>query len=231
MDEAYAVVPLSPLRKVIARRMSEAQQTIPHFRLVAELDVGPLLEARESANSLHATARVSINDCLIRACALALPEHPAINSQFVDDALRHYRDADISVIVSVGGGLATPVIRAANRKSVWAIADEAQSLAKRAAAGQLKMQEIVGGSFSVSNLGAYDVDQFDAIINPPQCAILALGRAMPRASVAGDGQIGVAQVLRATLSVDHRAVDGVAAAEFLNTLRRIVEQPRQVFAT
>lgn len=226
----YTNVPLSPLRKVIAARMSEAKRTIPHFRIVADIDLGPLMKARVTANA-ECSDKASLNDCLIRGCAVALQVHPGINVQFVDDAIRQYHDADISIIVDVGGGVTTPVIRKANRKSVWTIAAEMRTFKERAIAGQLKMQDIIGGSFSISNLGAYGVDQFDAIINPPQCAILAVGRAAPRVAVGGGGNIDVANMLRATLSVDHRAIDGVAAAKFMSTLRDILGQPQSLFST
>jgi pyruvate dehydrogenase E2 component (dihydrolipoamide acetyltransferase) len=229
MADAFTRAPLSPLRKIIAARMSEAKRTIPHFRVARHIDVGALLELRERANSAAPDRRVSINDCIIRACALALQQHPDVNVQLVGDELHLYPDADISVVVAVDGGLLTPVVRAANRKSLQAIAAEMRALTARAATKQLRMDEIAGGSFSISNLGAYGVDQFDAIINPPQCAILALGSAKPQMLAAADGTRKMTTVLTATLSVDHRAIDGVGAAKFLSTLADRLQQPTALF--
>jgi len=224
MAEAYTSVPLSPLRKVIAARMAEAARTIPHFRVVVDIEMDALLSWRARINASSAD-KVSINDCLVKACASALMEHPAINAQFVGDAIHQYHSADISIVVAVDGGLATPVIRGADRKSVQEIAVESKALATRAAARQLRMDEITGGSFSISNLGAYGVEQFDAIINPPQCAILAVGSAKRRLVIRDNGESQLATVLCATLSVDHRAIDGAVAAKFLATLRGMVEAP------
>lgn len=228
MAEPYRVISLSPLRKVIAARMTEAKRTIPHFRLVADIEMDALLKLREQINVEHPERKASINDYLIKACAVALIEHPAVNIQFVEDKIHQYQDADISVVISVESGLATPVIRAANRKSVPEIAQEVKGLSTRAAAKQLRMDEILGGSFSISNLGSYGVDQFDAIINPPQCAILAVGRAKPRLVVSQQGEPCVRTMLRATLSVDHRTIDGATGGLFLASLRAALEQPAEL---
>lgn len=229
MADPYRVVRLSPLRRVIAARMTEAKQTIPHFRLVSDFEMDALLALRERTNATLSECKVSVNDCLIKACAMSLIEHPAVNIQLLGDEIHQYHDADISVVMAVEGGLATPVIRAANRKDVRQIAAESKALSTRAAARQLKMDEILGGSFSISNLGGYGVDQFDAIINPPQCAILAVGRAKPGLIVSEDGETRVARVLRATLSVDHRAIDGATAATFMSTLGRVLRQAQGLF--
>jgi len=231
MAEGYTVVSLSPLRKVIAARMTEATRTIPHFRLVADMEVDALLTLREEMNVVHPEAKVSLNDCLIKACASALVEHPVVNSQLVGNDVHRFHQADISIVMAIEGGLSTPVIRQANKKSVRDIAKEAKALASRAAKGQLKMEEITGGSFSVSNLGMYGVDQFDAIINPPQCAILAIGCTKPHFVVSPEREARIATLLRVTLSVDHRALDGATAAAFLTSLRRRVEQPGQLFSS
>lgn len=230
MAESYTATPLSALRKVIAARMTEATRTIPHFRLVSDLSMDALLALRAQANANNPTSKLSINDCLIKACAAALAQHPALNIQLVGDDVHTYHDADISVVIAVEGGLATPVIRGANRKSLWEIAAEVKHLTDRAMRKQLRMEEILGGSFTISNLGAYGVDEFDAIINPPQCAILALGRVGPRMVVSEEGSASIASVLRATLSVDHRVIDGTTGALFLATLRQTVEQPSALFA-
>lgn len=230
MAESYDVVRMTALRKVIAARMTEAKQTIPHFRVVSDFEMDTLLALRERTNSAQPECKVSVNDCLIKACATALIENPALNIQFMGDEIHRYHDAGISVVMAVEGGLATPVIRCANRKNVRQIAAEVKALSARAAAKQLKMEEILGGSFSISNLGAHGVDQFDAIINPPQCAILAVGRAKPQLVVEENGETRVARVLRATLSVDHRAIDGATAAAFMSTLGRMLRQPQGLFA-
>lgn len=229
MADPYTTLPLSPLRKVIAARMAEATRTIPHFRLVADIEIDALLKVREQMNAVHPDARVSVNDYLIKACATVLMEHPPVNIQLVGDAIHQYQTADISVVMAVEGGLATPVIRAADTKNVQEIAAEVKALSARAAAKQLKMNEILGGSFSISNLGGYGVEQFDAIINPPQCAILAVGRAKPRVVVSDDGEPCVRTVLRATLSVDHRTIDGATGGAFLASLRQKLEQPGDLF--
>jgi pyruvate dehydrogenase E2 component (dihydrolipoamide acetyltransferase) len=188
-----------------------------------------LLALREKENAACPEDRVSVNDCFIKACAGALVAHPVLNSQFVDGETRRYHDADISVVVGLDGGVATPVVRRANRKTVREIAAEVRSLRTRATAGKLRMDEIAGGSFSISNLGAFGVDQFDAIINAPQCAILAVGSASPRAVLSEKGEPRVASVLRATLSVDHRVIDGIAAATFLATVRSALEAAQPIF--
>lgn len=230
MSEPSAVVPLSALRKAIAARMVEAKRTIPHFRLVADFEMSALFAQREQFNIINPTDKVSLNDCVIKACASTLMEHPGVNIQLVGQEVHQYSDADISVVIAIEGGLATPVVRGANRMGLREIAAHVKSLAARAAARKLNMHDILGGTFSISNLGSYGVDQFDAIINPPQCAILAVGRARPRLLVLDNGETHVAKVLRATLSVDHRAIDGVTGAAFLATLRQKLEQPQELFA-
>lgn len=226
----FTVLPLSPLRKVIAERMTEAKRTIPHFRLVSDIAMDAVIRMRKEVNAAHPDAAISLNDCIIKACAAALMKHPDVNCQLVDEQLHQFAQADISVVTAVDGGLSTPVIRAANLKSLQQIAAEVKGLAARAAKGQLRMSEILGGSFSISNLGGYGVDQFDAIINPPQCAILAVGRAQPKMTVSDQGEARIATLMRVTLSVDHRAIDGVAGAQFLRTLRQNLEQPEGLLA-
>jgi len=225
MHEVYAVKTLSPIRKVIAARMAEATRTIPHFRLVTDIEVDALVNLRKELQGRGPEAHLSLNDLVIKACATALMDVPAINIQWAENEIHQYRTADISVVTAVEGGLVTPIVRRADSKSIWEIACEVKELTRRAAENALKMHEIVGGAFSLSNLGMYDVDQFDAIINPPQCAILAIGRAKLSVVVSQDREIRIATVLRVTLSVDHRAIDGVTAAAFLSALRSRLEQP------
>lgn len=229
MSEIYAVRTLSPLQKVIAARMSEATRTIPHFRVAVDIQIDALLALRENANAADPRAKITVNDCIIKGCAAALIRHPAINAQLVGDEVHEYHQADVSVVVALPGGLLTPVVRAADRKGIREISSEVKALATRAAAGQLKMSEITGGSFTISNLGSRGVVQFDAIINAPQCAILAVGAARRQVVAKEGGDWRITTLLRATLSVDHRAVDGALAADFLATIRQVLEQPQDIF--
>ena len=224
MSEAYNAVPLSPLRKIIAARMVNAKQTIPHYRISVDIEVDAMLALRQQINADQPDNKISVNDFIIKACANALMAHPEINCQLIDDEIHQYKQADIAVVVAVEGGLSTPIIFAANDKTLQDISREAKSLAIRAASGQLKTREILGGTFSISNLGGYDVDQFDAIINPPQCAILAVGSAKPKPVVKGEA-IRSAMVMRVSLSLDHRAIDGAVGAKYLSCLREQLQTP------
>jgi pyruvate dehydrogenase E2 component (dihydrolipoamide acetyltransferase) len=206
---------LSSMRATIGRRLLESKQSIPHYRLVVDLDVGGLV-ARRTALAESGT-KVSLNDLLVRAAALALVEHPLVNAQFDGDEIVHFEHADIALAVATDTGLLTPIIRSADTKSVAEIAAEARTLAERARAGKLARDDITGGTFTVSNLGMFGVRQFDAIINPPQVAILAIGAAEERI-VAQGGKPAVATVLTLTLSSDHRVVDGAVGGAFLKTL-------------
>jgi pyruvate dehydrogenase E2 component (dihydrolipoamide acetyltransferase) len=228
MNESVTVLALTPMRRAIATRMSEASRSIPHFRVSTQIELDPLLRLRADLQQRSA-AVPSINAFLIKASAGALMEVPEINIQWADTAIHRFATADISIVVSVPGGLSTPIVRSANFKSVLDIGNEMKGLAARASKNDLRMEEIMGGSFTISNLGMYDVvEQFDAIINSPQCAILAVGAAAPRLIACEDGSCRVATSLRATLSVDHRAIDGVLAAQFLTALRRRVETPTEI---
>lgn len=228
MPELYTVETLTPLRRIIASRMTEAAR-IPQFRLEADVTLDKLLVARERLNAGRPAIKVSVNDCIIKACASALMKHPLINAQFIEEEMHLYHQANISVVVAVHGGLASPVIQAANCKSLLGISAEMKDLAARAAAGQLRMSEVVDGSFSISNLGSRGVAQFDAVINAPQCGILAVGSAKRRPVVTDDGEIRPATVMRMTLSLDHRAVDGAVGAAFLATLAEMLAQPSEIF--
>jgi pyruvate dehydrogenase E2 component (dihydrolipoamide acetyltransferase) len=225
MNNPYRVEALSPLRSVIAARMSEATRTIPHFRLVVDVGVDALLALKNALNRQRPEARVSLNDLFIKASAGALGDVPALNIQWADKVIHAYENADISMITAVQGGLATPIVRNANLKTIWEISNEAKTLSARAAKQELKMDEILGGTFSISNLGMYGVDQFDAIINAPQCAILAVGAVKPRCATSGEGDFGSVNAVRLTLSVDHRVIDGVTAAKFMAALRERLAKP------
>jgi pyruvate dehydrogenase E2 component (dihydrolipoamide acetyltransferase) len=232
MTSSYTAAPLSPLRKAIAARVTAAKQSIPHYRLTVDLAVDALLARRTKHNADTPGVGVSVNDCFVRAAGLALARHPDVNIQLVDDEIRRFDHVSLSIIVAVNGGLLTPVLHEVERKSLNEIAAETKVLVARARAGTLKMSEIAGGSFSISNLGAFGVDQFDAIINPPQCAILALGRARPAYAPApsGDG-LPPPLIISSTLSLDHRAIDGASGGDFLRTLRSLIERPDGLFAT
>ena len=222
--ESYITVPFTPMRKVIASRMLEATQSIPHFRLVREIDIDNLLKLRKQINKSQNDLNVSINDFVVRASALALVDNPKVNSQIFENKVHQFSNADIAVVVAVDGGLLTPVIRSANEMSVTEISAAMRELTLRAARGKLKMPEISGGTFSISNIGKYSVDQFDAIINSPQVGILAVGSAMEKAVVV-DGRIVVRTIMRVSLSLDHRAVDGIDGAIFLDALGKLMEAP------
>ena len=214
--------PLSPLRKAIAARMVEAKQTIPHYRITMDIRMDALLALRKKLNAENPAIKLSVNDFIIKACAEALMKYPALNCQCVDNQVHYYAAADISVVVAVDGGLSTPVVRAANTKTLQQIALDVQDLAVRAKERKLKGSEIQGGTFSLSNLGSYGVDQFDAIINAPQCAILAVGRARLE-PLEIQGQIKLGMVMRASLSLDHRVIDGAVGAQFLQFFREHLE--------
>ncbi|UVW34366.1 2-oxo acid dehydrogenase subunit E2 [SAR92 clade bacterium H455] len=220
---------LSPLRKAIAARMTEAKQSIPHFRVVADIEMDELLRLRREINARSVESKVSVNDFIVKACALALNEWPAINSHFCDNEIVQFPESNISIVVSIDGGLTIPVLRKAETKTVQEIARELASLVSRAASGQLKMSDISGGSFTISNMGMYGVDQFDAIINPPQIAILAAARAKKKVIVV-DNEAVIRTVMRVTLSVDHRAVDGAIGAGFLTSLSAYLENPKSLLS-
>jgi pyruvate dehydrogenase E2 component (dihydrolipoyllysine-residue acetyltransferase) len=219
------------MRRAIAARMSEAKRSIPHFRLVADIQIDELLAQRKELLEKKPDRALSLNDLLIKACAQALSDVPDVNVQWAEKELHRFHAADIAVVTAVKGGLTTPILRAADSKSIWQIAAELKELTARAARNELRMEEIVGGSFSISNLGMYAVDQFDAIINPPQCAILAVGQGKPRCVALRDSSMGIPTIARVTLSVDHRAIDGVVAAQFLSALKARIETPSDLELT
>jgi len=216
------IVPMSATRRTIARRLTEAKQTIPHIYLRRRVRADRLLAQRDLAGKPG-----TINDYLIRACALALREVPAVNVQVHGDAIHRFAHAEIAIAVATDKGLVAPILRHADDLDVAGIAASASALAQRARAGKLAADDITGGSFSISNLGAFGVEEFDAVINPPQGAILAVGRARPE-PVEDDGAIRVVPVLHLSLSCDHRAIDGVDGARFLEALANLIESPEQL---
>lgn len=222
-ESPYVEIPHSGMRRTIARRLSESKASIPHFYLSVDCRVDRLLALRAEFNAT-AARKVSINDFIVRAVAVALREVPEANVAWTDSAMRQFAHADIAVAVATDEGLITPIVRAADAKPVSAISAEIADLAGRARAGKLKSSEYQGGSFSVSNLGMYGVDEFSAIVNPPQAAILAVGAVQRKPVVEGDALV-VGSVLRCTLSVDHRAIDGALAGRWLAEFRRVLEAP------
>jgi len=213
---------MTSMRLTIARRLSESKQTIPHYRLAADVDFTGLFARR--AELVAAGQKVSVNDLLLRGVALTLGKHPQLNAHFAGDEVVKFARADICVAVSTDGGLSTPVLRDVASKSAAEVASGVADLAQRARSGKLVREEITGGTFTVSNLGMYGIDQFDAIINPPQVAILAVGAARERV-IARSGAAVVAKVATLTLSCDHRVVDGAVGAAFLADLRVCLESP------
>jgi pyruvate dehydrogenase E2 component (dihydrolipoamide acetyltransferase) len=221
---AYTEAPLSMMRKTIARRLTEAKQTIPHFYLTIDLTIDKLLALRAEANARLPGVKLSVNDFVIKAVALALKKIPGANASYTETALRLYSDIDIAIAVATPGGLITPVIRHADQKSVTAISSEMRSLGIKAREGKLKPEEYQGGTFTISNLGMYGIREFSAIINPPQACILAVGAGEQRA-VVKDGQLAIATQMSCTLAVDHRAVDGALGAEYLGAFKSVIEDP------
>jgi pyruvate dehydrogenase E2 component (dihydrolipoamide acetyltransferase) len=223
---AFEVLRMSATRKSIARQLTLSKSTIPHFYLRTQVNLDALLGLRADKKRSIGSAP-SVNDYFIRATALALMQAPDINVQVHGEEIHRFRNADISVAVATDKGLITPVIRAAQTKSVQAISEELREVIGRARAGKLRTGEIEGGSFTVSNLGMFGIDQFDAIINPPQGAILAIGAAAPRPIERGGG-LTVATTAQLSLSCDHRAIDGAVGAGFLAALRGLLEAPQQL---
>ncbi|GAA3992807.1 pyruvate dehydrogenase complex dihydrolipoamide acetyltransferase [Comamonas faecalis] len=219
----YTEVPHSTMRRTIARRLAESKSTIPHFYLSVDCRMERLLALRAEINA-GASRKISVNDFIVRAVAVALREVPQANVGWTDAAMRQYQQADIAVAVSTDAGLITPIVRAADGKTLSQISAEIADLAARARAGQLRPDEYQGGSMSVSNLGMYGVGEFAAIINPPQAAILAVGASRQQPVVEG-GELKVGTVMRCTLSVDHRAIDGALAAQWLAAFQRAIESP------
>jgi pyruvate dehydrogenase E2 component (dihydrolipoamide acetyltransferase) len=222
---AYEDKPLSRMRKAIARRLSEAKRDMPHFYLTLDCEIDALLKLRADFNAkADGQYKLSVNDFVIRAAALALKKVPAANVGFAGDALRWYKSVDVSVAVAIPDGLITPIVKGADTKGLAAISNEMKDLAARARDGKLKPEEFEGGTFSISNLGMYGIREFSAVINPPQAAILAVGAGEQRAVVKG-GALAIATVMSCTLSVDHRAVDGAVGAEFMAAFKKLVEDP------
>ncbi len=216
---------LSRLRKIIARRMSESKQQAPHFYVTTEVDMAGAMKLRQEMNALlDETHKLSVNDLIIKAAALALTEFPRLNASFAGDKITIHPEINIGVAVALEDGLITPVIKNAERKSLTQIAGETKALIARTREGKMRPEDLEGSTFTVSNLGMFDVDNFIAIINPPEAAILAVGsvRDVP---VVVDGELRIGTRMKATISVDHRVSDGAEAARYLQAFKRVLEQP------
>jgi pyruvate dehydrogenase E2 component (dihydrolipoamide acetyltransferase) len=216
------------MRRTIANRLLEAKTTIPHFYLQAEIDAQPLISLRQQINSAAEAAglpKVTVNDFILKATAVAAARVPQANAAFADDAIIQYADVQLACAVAIDEGLVTPVIREAQRKSLSQISAEIKDLAARARSKKLKPEEYQGGTITVSNLGGYGVEQFFAIINPPQSVIISVGAIVPKPVVNTEGQIVAGQRIVLGLSCDHRVVDGAIGAQLLAELKRLLETP------
>jgi len=225
-DRAYSEVTLDGMRKIIAARLTEAKQTVPHFYLRRDIEIDALLAARKAINTANEKAgiKVSVNDFIIKACAVALQRVKAANAVWAGDRILEFEASDVAVAVAIEGGLFTPVIRDAETKGLAVLSAEMKDLAGRARNRRLAPHEYQGGSFAISNLGMYGIDNFDAVINPPHGSILAVGAGVAR-PVVRDGELAVATVMSVTLSVDHRVIDGALGARFLDAIKANLEQP------
>ena len=221
---AYRDEPASEIRKVIAKRLVTSIGPVPHFFLTTEIEMDRAAEMRRGINALDPDLKISINDVIIKVAAAALIQHPEVNASFQDKFIRYYEHADIGVAVAIEDGLITPVVRAADQKSLSQIAAEVRELAERARTRKLKPEEYTGATFSISNLGMFGIDEFTAVINPPEGAILAVG-AMSAKPVVRDNEVVIRQMMRVTMSCDHRVIDGATGAKFLQTFKKILENP------
>jgi pyruvate dehydrogenase E2 component (dihydrolipoamide acetyltransferase) len=224
VSASYEAIPNTSMRKIIAQRLTEAKQSAPHFYMTIDCEIDALLETRKQLNDKLENGKISLNDLVIRAAALAMRQVPAANASWTEEETRVYHSVDISVAVAINGGLITPIIRNADSKGLKVISEEMKNLAGRAREGKLSPKEYQGGTFSISNLGMYGVKEFSAVINPPQGAILAIGVGEKR-PVVKDEALAIATVMSCTLSVDHRVVDGAVGAEFLSAFKKLIEDP------
>lgn len=221
---SFRDVPNTEMRRTIARRLTSSIGPVPHFFLTTEIEMDAASDLRNKLKEIDEQSRVSFNDIIIKVAATALMSHPQVNASFQDQMTRYYEAADLGVAVAIKDGLITPVIRAANTKSIGAISREIRELAERARARRLRPEEYTGATFSVSNLGMFGIDEFTAVINPPEAAILAVGAVTPK-PVIQNGEVVVRQMMRVTMSCDHRVVDGATGAQFLQTFKQLLENP------
>lgn len=225
-DRQFEEISLDGMRKTIAARLTEAKQSIPHFYLRRDIELDNLLAVRKRINTAGEKSgiKVSVNDFIIKACAMALQRVPAANAVWAGDRVLQFEASDVAVAVAIEGGLFTPVIRDAESKGLAALSSEMKDLAGRARDRKLAPNEYQGGSFAISNLGMFGIDNFDAVINPPHASILAVGAGVPK-PVVRNGELAVATVMSVTLSVDHRVIDGALGAEFLEAIKANLEEP------
>ena len=221
---AYRDEPATQIRQTIARRLVTSLGPVPHFFLTTDIEMDRAAEMRRSINALDPELKISINDIIIKVTAAALLQHPQVNASFQERFVRYYEHADIGVAVAIEDGLITPVVRAADQKSLSQIAAEVRELAERARSKRLQPEEYTGATFSISNLGMFGIDEFTAVINPPEGGILAVGAMTPK-PVVRDNEIVVRQMMRVTMSCDHRVIDGATGAKFLQTFKKILENP------
>jgi pyruvate dehydrogenase E2 component (dihydrolipoamide acetyltransferase) len=224
-EAPYREEPTTQMRRTIAKRLVQSIGPVPTFYLTVEIEMDKAIEFRQQINStISQDEKVSLNDIIVKVAAMALMKHPFVNSSYRDDKIRFYEDADIGVAVAIEDGLITPVIRKANRKGILQISKEIKELAARAREKKLQPEEYTGATFSISNLGMYDIKQFTAIINPPEAAILAVGSAIPT-PVVRQGDIVIRNTMQVTMSCDHRVIDGATGARFLQTFKQMLENP------
>ena len=216
-------IPVSQMRKTIARRLGESKFSAPHFYLTVEINMDNAIAARTEINDLS-PVRISFNDIVVKACAVALRQHPAINSSWLGDKIRRNGNINIGVAVAVEEGLLVPVIRHADMKSLSQIKVEVKELAEKAKNRKLQPDEMQGNTFTISNLGMFDIEEFTAIINTPDSCILAVGSIIEK-PIVKDGELAIGNMMKVTLSCDHRVVDGATGAQFLQTLKGILEAP------
>lgn len=231
-DRPHEEIKLDGMRKIIASRLTEAKQTVPHFYLRRDINLDALLKFRSQLNKQLEPRgiKLSVNDFIIKACALALQQVPEANAVWAGDRTLQFEKSDVAVAVAIEGGLFTPVLQDADTKLLSALSSEMKDLASRARDRKLAPHEYAGGSFAISNLGMFGIDNFDAIINPPHAAILAVGAGTKKPVVGADGELAVATVMSTTLSVDHRVIDGALGANLLNAIKDNLENPMVMLA-
>jgi pyruvate dehydrogenase E2 component (dihydrolipoamide acetyltransferase) len=225
-EPQYREEDASMLRKVIAKRMTESKVTNPHFYLTVDVDVQKLIDMRNGLNA-EREKKISFNDIIMKSVAFVKTKHPECNVSYIDDKIRYYGDVNICLAVSVEGGLLTPAVRNCEKKSIAEISDEANALVEKARNKKLRPRESMGGTFTLSNLGMFGIEEFAAIVNPPQALILAVG-AIREVPVVNQGRIEIGKRMKITLSCDHKAVDGATGAVFLQDLKAALEDPAQL---
>lgn len=222
-NESFTEVPVSQMRKAIARRLSESKHTAPHFYLTMSINMDKVIAARKQMNE-YSEVKISVNDIIVKAVALSLRKNPNANSSWLGDKIRYNQHINIGVAVAIEDGLIVPVVKFADNKSIAHISSEVKQLAEKAKNKKLQPHEFEGNTFTISNLGMYGIDEFTAIINPPDACILAVGAAKETV-IAENGQMKIAQIMKVTLSCDHRVVDGAVGSSFLQTLKDLLENP------